>query len=56
MLCGDDRLLGGVHAADRRAVRAVYVPITTADALDPGDFSDLLAVRRSQDMPGSWTG
>ena len=44
-LPGQDRLLGGVHAADRRAIRVGL--IARSDALEPGDAAGDGAVRNA---------
>ena len=52
VLFGDDRLLDGVHAADRGAigiVAAVHVPGT--HALKPGDFFGFLVVGQAYQVP-----
>ena len=54
---GDDRLLDGVHAADRGAVAVVaVVQVPGAHALEPGDLLGLLVVRRPDQMAGEGTG
>ena len=44
VLLGDDRLLGGVHAADRRAPGIGIMIVAGADALDPGYLDRMLLV------------
>ena len=45
----DDRLFGGVHAADGRAV--VMVLVARTDALKKSDLLGVLSVRRPEDLP-----
>ena len=45
MLPGNNRFLGGVHAADRRAVTLPAAAVAGAHALDPGDLFRMGAVR-----------
>ena len=51
MLPGDDRLLGGVHAADRGAVSPPTGCIPRAHALDEGDAGGDVAIRRALHPP-----
>ena len=50
MVGGHHRLLGGDHAADRRAIFVAAPGIARADALNPGDAFGLLAVRPPDDV------
>ena len=57
MLLGDDRLLDGIHAADRgteAVVAVIQVPGT--DALEPGDLQGLLVVRGPHQVAGKGSG
>ena len=57
MLLGDDRLLDGVHAADRGAVAVVaVVQVPGAHALEPGDLQGLLVVRGPDQVAGKGPG
>jgi hypothetical protein len=57
MLLGDDRLLDGVHAADRGAVAVVaVVQVPGAHALEPGDLQGLLVVRGPHQVAGKGPG
>ena len=57
MLLGDDRLLDGVHAADRGAVAVVaVVQVPGAHALEPGDLQGLLVVRGPDQVAGKRPG
>src|SRR5665647_925139 len=50
MLLGNNGLLGGVHAADRRAIGPAVGGIPRPDALYPGDFLRLGAIGGALDM------
>ena len=57
MVLGQDHLLLGIRAADRRAVGvAAGDDLPGADALDPGDPVRMLAVGRTQDLAFEGTG
>ena len=57
VLLGDDRLLDGVHAADRGAVSVVaLVHVPRADALEPGDFLRFLVVGQAHQVAARGAG
>ena len=56
VLLGQDRFLGGGHAADRRAVGVVAALVARADALDEGQPAGGLAVGRAADVAVRGTG
>ena len=57
VLLGDDRLLDGVHAADRGTVAVVaVVQIPGAHALEPGDLLGLGVVRGPDQVAGKRAG
>jgi hypothetical protein len=44
VLSGDNSFLGGIHAADGRAIVASAAFITGTDTLNPGDLNWMLAI------------